>query len=321
MEYPSGQSRNPTAVHDNSLTPVPGPPIGGFVLRGRPSRCTQRGSCCSRRRSRSRTSGKGRPAIYRRRASISPRSANRCNRFVRVRSSPGACGPRSNRTVSSARSSGSSSRRSSGISWHFIPDARSTDVGSGVAPSPPLLLLSEPSNRDRSERTGFDLRRARRRLKIVFRVLASSRGGVARKGSTKPSVRQAIELASDSPDERDAQEIPDKVAETGDARPLADVQPTPKAPGIVTQTAAATPALDDKAAIAADSWVQTGFRLTSPASRLNACALRACTRDLGIDRDPHSPSYVISPRSGGLVTFRSSASADRDWDFALRVAI
>ena len=48
-------------------------------------------------------SGCGRLAIRRRHSSTLSRSANRCNRSVRVCSSPGACAPRSSSTVSSAR--------------------------------------------------------------------------------------------------------------------------------------------------------------------------------------------------------------------------
>ena len=72
-----------------------------------PRRCTQRRSCWPGRRSSSRTRGVGRAAS--RSAAPPPprsRSANGCSRSVRVRSSPGACGPRSSSTVSSARSSG-----------------------------------------------------------------------------------------------------------------------------------------------------------------------------------------------------------------------
>ena len=73
-------------------------------------------------------------AIRRRHASTSPRSANACNRSARVRSSPGACAPRSRSTVSSARSSGSSPSAHRGPGGTSASAARRRTRRSGAVP-------------------------------------------------------------------------------------------------------------------------------------------------------------------------------------------
>ena len=94
----------------DAARPAPGPVRGDAPSAGPAARAAARARAPGAR---------ARSAIRRRHASTSPRSANACSRSVRVRSSPGACAPRSSSTVSSARSSGSSPSRSSRIWWYF----------------------------------------------------------------------------------------------------------------------------------------------------------------------------------------------------------
>ena len=134
--------RGPVGEHDSRSTAGAGGAAASSSTG--PSRCTQRGPA-GPAVARAAEPAAGRAGHPRSRPRPRSRSANGCSRSVRVAAPPGACGPRSSSTVSTARSSGWRSSRSSSrlvVLQRAPSGVRPTRCAPDPAPSAPISRSS-----------------------------------------------------------------------------------------------------------------------------------------------------------------------------------